>query len=192
MTLHIGLRRITVRHHAFIRKCDILKTTNHGGRWSNRTYVALALFSLSSTCVVFWSHRHRDIGYTAVMFLPERMYITLDSSASTSHPSLKRHKCIWGFGKATGLHELSSFLLSQYFFSSHNWLKSGITKKPEVVLYLSLLSISPLSLIFCTLSSLMPGEENFCHIQLFNTVNGELVSRVGIHKHFISVLNSFL
>ena len=27
--------------------------------------------------------------------------------------SLKRHKCLWRFGKATGLHELSSFLLSQ-------------------------------------------------------------------------------
>jgi hypothetical protein len=47
------------------------------------------------------------------MFSPERMYITLDSSACTSYPSLKRYKCIWGFGKATGLHELSSFLLSQ-------------------------------------------------------------------------------
>jgi hypothetical protein len=38
----------------------------------------------------------------------------------------------------------------------------------------------------------MPGEENFWLIQLFDAVNGELVSRVGIHKHFISVLNSFL
>jgi len=37
---------------------------NHGGTWSNRTYVALALFSLLTTCVVFWSHRRRDIGYT--------------------------------------------------------------------------------------------------------------------------------
>jgi hypothetical protein len=27
---------------------------DHGGRWSNRTYVALALFSLLATCVVFW------------------------------------------------------------------------------------------------------------------------------------------
>ncbi len=134
--------------------------------WSNRTYVTRALSSLLSTCVVFWSHRRRDIVYTAVMFLPERMYITLDSSVSTSHPGLKRHKCIWGFGKATGLHELSSFLLSQYFFSSQNWLKSGITKKPEVVLYLSLLSISPLSLTFCTLSSLMPGVDNFCRTAL--------------------------
>jgi hypothetical protein len=25
----------------------------HGGTWSNRTYVALALFSLLATCVVF-------------------------------------------------------------------------------------------------------------------------------------------
>ncbi len=25
----------------------------HGGRWSNRPYVALALFSLLATCVVF-------------------------------------------------------------------------------------------------------------------------------------------
>jgi hypothetical protein len=86
----------------------------HGGTWSNRTYVALALFSLLATCVVFRSHQRRDIGYTAVIFLPERMYITLDSSVCTSYPSLKRHKCLWRwFGKATGLHELSSFLLSQ-------------------------------------------------------------------------------
>jgi hypothetical protein len=49
----------------------------------------------------------------AVIFLPERMYMTLDSSACTSYPSLQRHKCLWRFGKATGLHELSSFLLSQ-------------------------------------------------------------------------------
>ncbi len=42
-------------------------------------YVALALFSLLVTCVVFWSHRRRDIGYTPVIFL----YITLDSSACT-------------------------------------------------------------------------------------------------------------
>ncbi len=111
---------------------------------------------------LFWSHRPRDIGYTAVIFLPESMYITLDSSTCTSYPSLKRHKCLWQFGKATGLHELSSFLLSQSFFSSHKWLKSGITKKPVVVLHLSLLSISPLSHIFCTLSSLIPGVENFC------------------------------
>jgi hypothetical protein len=81
--------------------------------WSNRPYVALALSSLLSTCVVFWSHRRRDIGYTAVIFLPERMYIILDSSACTSYPSLKRHKCLWRFGKATGLRWLSSFLLSQ-------------------------------------------------------------------------------
>ncbi len=89
---------------------------SHGGTWSNRPYVALALFSLLATCVVFWSHRRRDIGYvgyTAVIFLPESMYITLDSSACTSSPSLKRHKCLWRFCKATGLHELSSFLLSQ-------------------------------------------------------------------------------
>ena len=59
----------------------------HGGT-CNRPYVTLALFSLLATCVVFWSHRRRDIGYTAVIFLPERMYITLDSSASTSYPSL--------------------------------------------------------------------------------------------------------
>ncbi len=85
----------------------------HGGTWSNRTYVAPAQFSLLATCEVFWSHRRRDIGYTAIIFLPERMYITLDSSACTSYPSLKRHKCLWQFGKATGLHELSSFLLSQ-------------------------------------------------------------------------------
>jgi hypothetical protein len=39
--------------------------------WSNRTYVALALFSLLATCVVFWSHQRRDIGYTAVIFFPE-------------------------------------------------------------------------------------------------------------------------
>ena len=29
------------------------KLYNHGGTWSNRTYVALALFSLLATCVVF-------------------------------------------------------------------------------------------------------------------------------------------
>ncbi len=139
---------------------------NHGGTWSNRSYVALALSSLWATCVVFWSHRRRDIVNTAVMFSPERMYITLDGSACTSYPSLKRYKCIWRFCKATGLHELSSFLLSQYFFSSHYWLKSGIAKKPAVVLHLSLLSISSLSLIFCTLSSLMPGVENFCRTVL--------------------------
>jgi hypothetical protein len=80
---------------------------SHGGIWSNRTYVALALFSLLSTCVVFWSHRRRDIVYTAVMFSPESMYITLDSSACTSHPNLKRYKCIWRFGKVTVLHQLS-------------------------------------------------------------------------------------
>jgi hypothetical protein len=84
---------------------------HHGVRWSNHTYVAPALFSLLATCVVFWSHRRREIVYTAVMFSPESMYITLDSSACTSSPSLKRHKCILQFGKATGLHELSLFLL---------------------------------------------------------------------------------
>jgi hypothetical protein len=36
-------------------------TFDHGGTWSNRTYVALALFSLLTTCVAFWSHRRRDI-----------------------------------------------------------------------------------------------------------------------------------
>ncbi len=46
--------------------------------WSNRPYVALALSSLLATCVVFWSHRRRDIVNTAVMFSPESMYITLD------------------------------------------------------------------------------------------------------------------
>ena len=131
--------------------------------WSNRTYVALALSSLLATCVVFWSHQRRDIGYTAVMFSPERMYITQDSSACISYPSLKRHKCIWGLGKANGL-LISSFTI---IFLSHNWLKSGITKKPAVVLHLSLLSISPLSLIFWTLSSLMPGVENFCRTALW-------------------------
>ncbi len=135
---------------------------NHGVRWSNHTYIARAQYTLLATCVVFWSHRRRDIVYTAVRFSPERMYITLDTCTCTSYPCLKRHKCIWRFGKATGLHELGSFLPSQYFFSSHNWLKSGITKKPEVVLHLSLLSISPLSLVFCTLSSPMPGVVNFC------------------------------
>ncbi len=87
----------------------------HGVRWSNHTYVSPspAQFSLLATCVVFWSHRRRDIVYTAVMFSPERMYITLDSSACTSYLSLKMHKCIWRFVKVTGLHELSSFLLSQ-------------------------------------------------------------------------------
>ncbi len=138
----------------------------HGGIWSNHTYSVFALPCLLSTCVVFWSHRRRDIVNTAVMFSPERMYITLDSSACTSYPSLKRYQFIWRFSKATGLHELSSFLLSQYFFSSHYWLKSGITKKPAVVLHLSLLSISSLSLIFCTLGSLMPGVENFCRTVL--------------------------
>ncbi len=54
--------------------------------------------------VTFW--------YTGAMFSPESMYITLESSASMSYPSLKRHKCIWRFGKAIGLHQLSSFLLS--------------------------------------------------------------------------------
>ncbi len=90
-------------------------TGNHGGRWSNRMYVALALFCLLATCVVFWSHRRRDIVNTTVLFSPDRkrMYITLLSSACTSYPSLKRYKCIWWFGKATCLHELSSFLLSQ-------------------------------------------------------------------------------
>ncbi len=87
--------------------------THHGVRLSNHTYVALALLSLLATCVVFWSHRRRDIVYTAAMFSPERMYMTLDGSASTSYPSLQRHKCIYRCGKATGLHQLSSFLLSQ-------------------------------------------------------------------------------
>ncbi len=80
----------------------------HGVRWINLTYVARALSSLLATCVVFWSHRRRVVEYTAVMSSPERMYITLDSSACTSYPSLKRR-----FGKTTGLQELSSFLLSQ-------------------------------------------------------------------------------
>jgi hypothetical protein len=61
---------------------------SHGVRWSNRKYIARALSSLLATCVVFWSHRRRDIVYTAVMFSPERMYITLDSSACTSYPCL--------------------------------------------------------------------------------------------------------
>jgi hypothetical protein len=76
-------------------------------------YVAPALSSLLATCQEFWFLRSHDIGYTAVLFSPERMYVTLDSSACTSYPGLKRHKCIWRFGKTTGLHELSSFLLSQ-------------------------------------------------------------------------------
>jgi hypothetical protein len=42
----------------FLKDIDWIIKTNphslyHGGRWSNRTYVALALFSLLSTCVVF-------------------------------------------------------------------------------------------------------------------------------------------
>jgi hypothetical protein len=68
----------------------------HGVQWSNRTYVAPALSSLLSTCVVFWSHGRRVVECTAVMFSPERMFITLDSSACTSYPSLKRHKWIYG------------------------------------------------------------------------------------------------
>ncbi len=86
--------------------------TPHGGRWRARTYGVPALCGLLATCVVFWSHRRRDIVYTAVMFSPESMYITLDCSACTSYPSLKRHKYIWRFCKATGFHDLSSFLLS--------------------------------------------------------------------------------
>jgi len=41
-----------------------------------------------------------------------------------------------------------------------------LQKKHAVVLHLSLLSISPLSHIFCTMSSLMPGVENFCRTAL--------------------------
>ncbi len=93
--------------------CTVSITVSMEEIWSNRPYVALVLYSLLATCEVFWSHRRRDIGYTAVIFLPERMYMTLDSSASTSYPILKRHKCLLRFGKATGLHQLSSFLLSQ-------------------------------------------------------------------------------
>ncbi len=89
--------------------------STHGGTWSNHTYVALALSSLLATCVVFWSHRRRDIVNTAVMFSPESMYITLDSSTCTSYPSLKRYKCIWRFGKATGLHELIHFFFHNNF-----------------------------------------------------------------------------
>jgi hypothetical protein len=85
----------------------------HGGRWSNRTQRVPARPWLLSTCVMFWSLRRRVVEYTPAKFSPESMYITTDSSASTSYPSLKRHKCIWWFGKATGLHELSSFLISQ-------------------------------------------------------------------------------
>ncbi len=99
---------------------------SHGGTWSNHTYVAPARFSLLATCVVFWSHRCRDIGYTAVIFLPERMYITLDSSACTSYPSLKRHKCLWRFGKAILAFMNWVHFLFHNNFSSHNWLKSGI------------------------------------------------------------------
>ncbi len=76
---------------------DVLHGWDHGGTWSNHTYVALALSSLLATCVVFWSHRRCNIVNTAVMFSPERMYITLDSSACKSYPSLKRYKCIWRF-----------------------------------------------------------------------------------------------
>ncbi len=121
------------------------------------------------------------------MFSPERMYITLDSSACTSYPCLKRHKCIWRFGKATGLHELSSFLFSHSFFSSHNWLKSGITKKPEVVLHLSLLRSHHYLLYFVS-------WVHWCQVwrfsaeQLFITVNGELVSCLG-RKNRASQLN---
>ncbi len=106
-------------HHALQRRSVaylyvyLIWGSAHGGTWSNHTYVALALSSLLATCVEFWSHRCRDIVNTAVMFSPERMYITLDSSTCTSYPSLKRYKCIWRFGKATDLHELSSFSLSQ-------------------------------------------------------------------------------
>ncbi len=42
---------------------------------------------------------------------PSTVYIS-HSSASTSYPSLERYKSIWRFGKAIGLHQLSSFLLS--------------------------------------------------------------------------------
>jgi hypothetical protein len=87
----------------------------HGGTWSNRTYAALALSSLLATCVVFWSHRRRDIGYTAVMFSPERMYITLDSGACTSYPSLKRYKCIWRLAK------LLAFMNWVHFFFHNNF-----------------------------------------------------------------------
>ncbi len=156
----------------------------HGGRWSNRMYRVPALHCLLSTCVVFWTLPRHVVEYTSAKFLPESMYLSPDSSASMSYPGLLRHRCIRWFGKATGLHQLSSFLLSQYFF---NWLKGGITKRPEVVLYLSLLSISPLSFLFCTLSSLMPGVDNSAE-QLFCTANRELVSCLG-RKNRASQLN---
>jgi hypothetical protein len=105
----------TILHYArctLYSYCTHSVWSPHGGRWRARTYGVPALFSLLATCVVFWSYRRRDIVNTAVLFSPERMYITLDSSTCTSYPSLKRHKYIWRFCKATGLHELSSFLLS--------------------------------------------------------------------------------
>jgi hypothetical protein len=150
------------------------ESVSHGGRWSNRTYNVPALCSLLSTCQEFWYLRSRDIGYTRAMFSPESMYITLDSSACTSYPSLKRHKCIWRFGKAIGLHQLVQFLLSQYFFSSHTWHKNGITKKPLVVYNLAMFKNFLLALLLCTLSLLMPGVDNFCCSWIHESLTGEL------------------
>ncbi len=48
------------------------------------------------------------------------------------------------------------------------WVFWSHPRRDIVILwYLSLLSISPLSLIFHTLSSLMPGVENFCRTALW-------------------------
>ncbi len=139
--------------------------------WSNRTYVAPALSSLLSACVVFWSHQRRVVEYTAVMFSPERMYIPLDSSECTSYPSLKRHK-------------LLAFMNWVHFFFHNNF--SLLITDSKVELQKSLKWSYVYLCLACHHYLLyFVRSVHWCQVwrisaeQLFNTVNGDLVFCLG-------------
>ncbi len=78
-----------------------------------------ACSSLLATCVMFWSHRRRVVEYTAVMFSPERMYVTLDSTIIAVYA---RHILAWrGSNVYWDLVKLLVFMSWVYFFFQTNF-----------------------------------------------------------------------
>ncbi len=127
-----------------------------------------------STCKEFWCLRMCDIRCTPTIF-----YV---HNTTVHYPSLKRHKCIWQFGKSTGLHELSSFLCHNNFSFLIIASKVELQKSLKRSYICLCLESHPYFLYFVRLF-------HWCQVwiisaeQLFSTVNRELVSCSGRKGH---------